>query len=817
MKKISLILFCCGVAWSAMAQTGIWAQKNDIGFSAPNGPVAGSATTAFGIGSVGFVAAQAPQASDGSLKNYFGQYDPATNTWSQKAAFPGLGGHIGFTLGGKGYMTSGSSFLQYDPVTDTWAQMANYPAASSTSPSTALSIGSKGYLGGGRFFVGTGYTNVFYEYDPATNAWTRKADLPDPLGQGGRSGDVAFSIGNKGYWGTGSNDQDFAHPTFLNDFWEYDPAIDTWTQKANFGGAVRSGAVGFSIGNMGYIGTGEGALQSDGVTHSFYKDFWQYDPAGDTWTQKADFAGGNRVGAVGFNILGNGYIGAGTAGSCNVCSTVAASDFWQYDPAADTWMSIAGFAAPAMQSAISFGIGGKGYIGLDAIGKSEWWEYDTLGGTWTQKASFPGASRLDMVGFAIGNNGYAGTGDFGGTFFSDFWQFDPVANSWTKKADFGGGARAKAVGFGIDSKGYIGTGTTDLNSPSGYKKDFWEYDPIGDVWTQKKDFGGSPRYGAVGLVLGTKGYVGTGWDTTVAGGRRKDFWQYDPATDLWSQKADFGGGTRISALGFGIDGKGYLGTGLTDGSSFTSSDIWQYDTLADSWTRVADFAGGARTGAAGFAIGHMGYAGTGYDANSIAHNDLWQFDPSGGASLPLSILAFTGVYEEPSTLLHWQTAQEQNTRLFNIQRSKDAKDFAIIGTVPAAGSSTGVTGYSYTDGGAAGAGVPVLYYRLEEMDQDDKPTFSKVVAVNVEGGSKGLILSPNPATDRIMVGVSSIAASGAVLTVADMSGRKMLVQNINLYSGNNSIPLAIGQLPAGIYYLSIEGAAGKWQGKFVKD
>jgi hypothetical protein len=31
---------------------------------------------------------------------------------------------------------------------------------------------------------------------------------------------------------------------------------DTWTQKADVGGEAREFAVGFSIGNKGYIGTG---------------------------------------------------------------------------------------------------------------------------------------------------------------------------------------------------------------------------------------------------------------------------------------------------------------------------------------------------------------------------------------------------------------------------------------------------------------------------------------------------------------------------------------------------------------------------------
>jgi hypothetical protein len=44
----------------------------------------------------------------------------------------------------------------------------------------------------------------------------------------------------------------------------------------------------------------------------------------------------------------------------------------------------------------------------------------------------------------------------------------------------------------------------------------------------------------------------------------KDFWEYDPATNTWTQKADFGGTARYSAVGFSIADKGYLGTG-TDG------------------------------------------------------------------------------------------------------------------------------------------------------------------------------------------------------------------------------------------------------------
>ena len=105
--------------------------------------------------------------------------------------------------------------------------------------------------------------------------WTQKANLVG----GGREYAAGFAIGNKGYIGAG---------TGYNDFWEYDPATNTWTQKANFAGGTRLGPTGFSIGNKGYIGTGY--YKNNALVTFYYKDFWEFDPNTNIWTQKADFA-----------------------------------------------------------------------------------------------------------------------------------------------------------------------------------------------------------------------------------------------------------------------------------------------------------------------------------------------------------------------------------------------------------------------------------------------------------------------------------------------------------------------------------------------
>ncbi|MFI5164873.1 MAG: T9SS type A sorting domain-containing protein, partial [Bacteroidia bacterium] len=130
------------------------------------------------------------------------------------------------------------------------------------------------------------------------------------------NGQVGFSIGNKGYVGTGQ----CTSTTYANDFWEYDPSLDAWTQKANFGGTARTAAVGFSIGTQGYIGTG---AQGNSAK---YKDFWEYNPTNNTWIQRLSFGGTARWIATGFSIGTKGYIGTGFDASGD------RNDFWEYTP-----------------------------------------------------------------------------------------------------------------------------------------------------------------------------------------------------------------------------------------------------------------------------------------------------------------------------------------------------------------------------------------------------------------------------------------------------------------------------------------------------
>lgn len=353
-----------------------------------------------------------------------------------------------------------------------------------------------------------------------------------------------------------------------------------------------------------------------------------------------------------------------------------------YGQTPDSWTKKADFGGDARSSAVVFAIGTKGYIGTGYNGVSQlkdFWEYDSYTDKWTRKADFPGVARSGATGFSIGNKGYIGGGeqDYYGPYYADFWEYDPATDKWTRIADFPGVKRNLAAGFSIGNKGYYGLGFT-ANTGDVFYSDFWEYDPALDKWTRKADYGGGGRNGAGSFSIDNKGYVGCGFNWEY-GGWTRDFWEYDPATNKWTRKADFGGSAReyISAVGFSIGNKGYLGTGYPE----RLKDFWEYDLANNIWTRKADLGGGARASANGFSIGSKGYIGCG-DAYPSYYKDLWEYTPGNVITVVPTITSFS------PTSGHTSSTVTINGTNFSANPNDDIVYFGAVRAVVASATTT---------------------------------------------------------------------------------------------------------------------------------
>lgn len=309
---------------------------------------------------------------------FFPTISLSQGTWTKKTDFAGNAKYYaaGFSIGNKGYIgikseadIPANDFWEWDQITDTWTRKADFPG-DFYYLATCFSIGNKGYvITDNNAFISS--NNQLWEFDPDANIWTKKATLPSTASIVVA---VGFSIGTKGYIGTGAIAEDFQYP-FTSEFWEWNQETDTWKRKADFKGTVRTGAVGFSIGNKGYIGTGF-------IRSPYTNEFWEWDQESDAWTRKADFRGTPRDRAVGFSIGNKGYIGTGNNNYGHDKISTHFKDFWEWDQSTDAWTRMADFGGTARMGAVGFSIGNKGYIGIGVEGGvsnnylNDFWEFN---------------------------------------------------------------------------------------------------------------------------------------------------------------------------------------------------------------------------------------------------------------------------------------------------------------------------------------------------------------------------------------------------------------------------------------------------------
>lgn len=199
---------------------------------------------------------------------------------------------------------------------------------------------------------------------------------------------------------------------------------------------------------------------------------------------------------------------------------------------------------------------------------------------------------------------------------------EEYVGNWVERSSFAGFNRSGAVVFVIGTKAYVGTGYDGED----WLQDFWSYDDDSD-WSEGgdiKDFPGVGRNGAVAFAANGKGYVGLGWDgetsTTL-----DDFYVYDPETNTWDSIAQFPGAARYDAVAFAIDDIGYVSCGYNRKNYM--KDLYSYDPEKDTWSKRANFEGYKRQAAAAFVINGYGYVCTGINNGSYP-DDFFRYNPS---------------------------------------------------------------------------------------------------------------------------------------------------------------------------------------------
>jgi hypothetical protein len=170
-------------------------------------------------------------------------------------------------------------------------------------------------------------------------------------------------------------------------------------------------------------------------------------------------------------------------------------------------------------------------------------------------------------------------------------------------------------------------------------------------------------------------------------------------------------------------------------------------------------------------------------------------------TLPVSLEYFKGEMMSSFNRLTWKSVSETNTDKFEVERSYDGVKYEPIGTVLAAGSSTGWL-YSYDDKTATGT---IVYYRLKETDLSGPSKFSSVVTLKkATAGESTVSIMNNPFTDKFSVSISTPAQSTVVINMLDVTGKLLYTKTTaSVTNAVISVQPDSKKLAAGMYLVQV--------------
>ncbi len=553
----------------------------------------------------------------------------------------------------------------------------------------------------------------------------------------------------------------------LNDMWKYNISSKEWTWISGDNTINQTG----TYGTMGTPAT----TNTPGARRSSVA--WM-DATGNLWL-----------------FGGYGYPAAGGIGHLN--------DVWKYNPSTNEWTWVRG--DNAINQASVFGTKGT----ADA-------------------ANTPGA-RYGSVEWtdASGNFWLFGGITLSVGFLNDLWKYDPVADEWTWiNGDNTGGQLAvfgtKGIAAPTNKPGSRHEGFTWTDAPGnfwlfggygaaaagfGYLSDLWKYDPTTNEWTWVNGNNATNQPGIYGIK-------GTADAANNPGGRFEGAQWRDASGNFWV----FGGG--------GYDASSNLGN---------LNDLWQYNPSANEWTWVkgsntdldfgvygtqgiADAANkpGIRAGSLSWKDASdnfwlFGGEGSGQFGTG-ALNDLWLL--GGGSTVPVTLLNISAQLVQKNALIVWQTSQEINTSDFIIERSADGVIFFPIGSVEAAGNSSAMKKYSFTDQQPLQG---TSFYRVKMADIDGNAKYTSIVKINTGVLKNTISVFPNPVTRLTTINLTADAASQLQFILYDYKGSLIDKKKISLLAGTNSFSIDMSKFSKGIYRAVLTWANETQELKIMKE
>ena len=168
--------------------------------------------------------------------------------------------------------------------------------------------------------------------------------------------------------------------------------------------------------------------------------------------------------------------------------------------------------------------------------------------------------------------------------------------------------------------------------------------------------------------------------------------------------------------------------------------------------------------------------------------------------LATKVVDFTAQKDGKDAKLAWVIDQSLEYQSFEIERSSDGANFKNIGSQRTAQFS-GSRNFAFTDYNLP-AGI--AYYRIKIIEKDGSSFYTKIASLNNKF-TEAFIVSPNPATDHIMISHGATGTLIANVKLMDGAGRVVKTLSKQSIASGSKLRIPLQDLAAGSYFVEIEG------------
>lgn len=438
-----------------------------------------------------------------------------------------------------------------------WKTVAPSPIERSEGPPSAV-VNDKLYVFGGFYnelFQATTRSDV---YDPATNKWTRIADMPIAVTH------LKAAVDGQTIWFAGGFQGDNPGPA-ISDVWKYNVTSDTWSKGPSLPEVRSAGALVRLDRELHYFG----GFKADRNTATGEHLVLSLE-GGTNWTTAAPLP--DPRGHLGGAALGGKIYAIGGARSHHI-KPVDVNSVHAYDPANNTWTTVASLPTPRSHFESSTTIlndrllivgGRSSTTGKTALNHVT--QYDPTTNTWIALPPLPD-ELIAPVAQVIGNQIIVANGGLNRTTSpQSTTRIGVLANKWES-------VRAMPVALGEVAGGIIGNKLYLVGEGSSATL---AHNLSTGTWSSTSSLTKRPFVGhhhAAEVVKGKLYLIGG------LGSSAGKVQIYNPATNTWSlgKNMPFAAGSTSTSV---INGEIYVAGGIV---TTTTTKVAKYNPATNTW------------------------------------------------------------------------------------------------------------------------------------------------------------------------------------------------------------------------------------------